>query len=608
MAYSLNNGTITQTGTDTDLSGLASIAGVDVSQIGVGTTGKTVYDIGGLRLVIDGTLSHDPDVEVLIGSAQNMLTVNGTYNYGVSRTKNGQTMYSESTGLISTFVSGNVFSQNGIILGGNFNWNGGDIEYASVISIPSSGVINQNAGGLIHKNPTQGNQIRISGGAVTNFNNIRVSAPNAATPRFFNFGAFDTLVFTPINASFQTFTQFISADVVLRDYSNAKNAADSDVVWNGQSEGGIYRVKYINAESFVACQPGNANLAGLTSTYKDYNFRVENVAGDGLDGAVIYYAEKDDGNTEVVNIYDLTVLESFAIESDSSGEVQVSPLVVNTYKKHGSSFSVVTNQRYNLNDTIPLQVWRYDRLPTSLSVPYYGVAGPSDINIVLFNDDLVTLSEAAVSALTEIITLDDLYDAAKYWKTRPRTERIEYPSTDGQLATLSGTALDLGSLNLVVDENATDVFSVDTTTDTITIKSSALNAGDKFDRITTTGTATGSINTPIIDANGDSYVEEAQGSLIRVYATEADRDNRTDALADLVSRYRFTFSTRPADTLYFWVKIGDAEFPTQLTLTQGENVVDLGTPGQLLKVLDGQRIINRGVQKASLLIPHTLQL
>ena len=601
MTFSLSSGTITQTGTDADLSGLSGIAGVTVSQIGAGTTGKTIYDIGGLLLEIDGTLSHDPDVEVLIGSAQNMLRVNGTYNYGVARVKNGQTMYSESTGLISTFVSGNVFSQNGLIFAGNLNWNGGDIEYASVISIPSSGVINQNAGGLIHKNPTQANQIRIAGGAVTNFNGIRVSAPNAETPRFFNFDAFDTLVFTPVNAAFQTFTQFISADVVLRDYANGKNAADSDVVWNGQSEAGIYRVQYINVERFVSAQPGGPNLAGLVSTYKDYNFRTEDIAGNGLEGAVIYYAEQDDGNTEVVNIYDLTVIESFAVETGASGDVQATPLVVNTYKKHGNSFSVVTNQRYNANDTIPLQVWRYDRLPTSLSVPYYGVAGPSDVNIVLFSDELVTLSETAAAALTEINTLDDLYDAAKYWKTRPQTERIEYPAPDTQLASLAGAALDLGNLNLIVDESAADAISVDTATDTITVRSAGLQAGEKFSSILTTGTATGAIDVPIIDANGDSFVEEAQGNLIRVYATEADRDNRTNSLADLVSRYRFTFATRPANIVYLWVQIGVAEFPTQITLSQGENIVDLGTQSQLISLLDQSEQTLRAAKLAAAL-------
>ena len=602
MAFSLSNNIITQTGTNDNLDGLGNIAGVTVISLGSGIYRKRVYFLGSLRFVVDGTVTHDPEVEVIVGDAQDMLQVNGTYNYGIQRTINGETVYSESTGIVSTFVSGNVFSQNGIILGGTFNWNGGDIEYASVISIPSSGVINQNAGGLIHKNPTQGNQIRIGGGATTNFNDLRISAPNAETPRLFSFDAFDTLRLTPINAAFQTFTQFVNANVELRDYANGSNAANSDVVWNGQSEDGIYRVSYINAERFVSCQPGNANLAGLTSTYKEYNFSALDLDNNSLDEAVIYFAEQDDGNTEVVNTYDLTVLEQTVLETDGNGKVSATPLVVNTYKKHGNTFSVVTNQRYNTDDTITLQVWRYGSDPASLTVPYYGLASASDIDIVMFDDGLATLTKSEAEALTEVSTLDELYDVAMLWKVQPIKERIEYPEVDERLFNLNDTALDLGNLSLVVDENATDVFAVDTPTNTVTVKSSSLIAGEKFTSILSTGTATGTIDAPVIDANGDSFVEESQGRTFDIYATDQDRDAKVNALENNTVRFRFNFTT--SETYYLWVKLGNTEIPAQINTVAGENVVDLGSQGQLIGLFENQQIINRGVQKSSLLIPH----
>ena len=53
MAFSLGGSVITQSGTDNDLSGLSGIAGVTVRNF----NGYTQYDIGSLRMVINGTLN-----------------------------------------------------------------------------------------------------------------------------------------------------------------------------------------------------------------------------------------------------------------------------------------------------------------------------------------------------------------------------------------------------------------------------------------------------------------------------------------------------------------------------------------------------------------------
>lgn len=113
-------------------------------------------------------------------------------------------------------------------------------------------------------------------------------------------------------------------------------------------------------------------------------------------------------------------------------------------------------------------------------------------------------------------------------------------------------------------------------------------AGNKFATTSTAGTVfvggTGQVVHPIIDANGDSYVQETNGALLRVYSTEANRDARANALAIDVSRYRFTHASRPSDTLYLWVKVGAAEYPTQVTVAKGANVIDLGLTGLLLQM------------------------
>lgn len=60
------------------------------------------------------------------------------------------------------------------------------------------------------------------------------------------------------------------------------------------------------------------------------------------------------------------------------------------------------------------------------------------------------------------------------------------PSFSSLLVTASSDQLDLDDYNLVVDATATAAFSVDTTAETITVKSSTMDVGDKFTSITTT--------------------------------------------------------------------------------------------------------------------------
>jgi hypothetical protein len=66
----------------------------------------------------------------------------------------------------------------------------------------------------------------------------------------------------------------------------------------------------------------------------------------------------------------------------------------------------------------------------------------------------------------------------------------QYPTLSDQLATGSGTVLDLGSRNLVIDGTAASAFAVNTGTNTITIKATTLIAGAKFNSILTSGTVT----------------------------------------------------------------------------------------------------------------------
>lgn len=105
--------------------------------------------------------------------------------------------------------------------------------------------------------------------------------------------------------------------------------------------------------------------------------------------------------------------------------------------------------------------------------------------LLLDDSNISQTDKSIVDAYTEIGSLDMLYDRASSWKVDNITD--EYPAIDSQLITATGVTLDLGSQNLIVDPNASQAFGVNTSTNTISIKTSDLIASNKFSSVTTTG-------------------------------------------------------------------------------------------------------------------------
>jgi len=66
MAFALAGSVITQTGTDTSLAGLNGISGVTRTQFSVASQGGySVYHLAGRQLVVNGSLTYNPNTDVL---------------------------------------------------------------------------------------------------------------------------------------------------------------------------------------------------------------------------------------------------------------------------------------------------------------------------------------------------------------------------------------------------------------------------------------------------------------------------------------------------------------------------------------------------------------
>lgn len=113
------------------------------------------------------------------------------------------------------------------------------------------------------------------------------------------------------------------------------------------------------------------------------------------------------------------------------------------------------------------------------SVRHYGYVFDTNVNRTV-DDSISETVEATVAAYTEIDTLDKLHDRLNLWACENQSATVFYDH--------AGSEVSLGSYNLVVDATAASVFDV--TGSTVTIKASALAAGTKFAKVTTTGTVT----------------------------------------------------------------------------------------------------------------------
>ena len=150
--------------------------------------------------------------------------------------------------------------------------------------------------------------------------------------------------------------------------------------------------------------------------------------------------------------------------------------------------------------------------------------------------------------ITEISNLDEFYDEAKKWLTNN--------IANDNFLSISGNVINLSDYNVVVDKTASDVFSVNTSTKTITIKSDILSKWTKFESIITTWSISVSngalIEITYIDSNSDSSVSISTSypwQLVKFFSSISDLNSNTNPISNLVSNssneliYRYNSNT-----------------------------------------------------------------
>lgn len=514
MSFSLAGSVITQSGTDANLSGLSAIAGVTTTTV-TGFYGFTTYNLVGLKLTVTGTLTISSTEKLIFsnqGASSYILLVEGVLNIFESYVVNSYTSKLPIEAIV-------------FCLSSSGDWN------TEVISLQSSGTIT--AYNAIFRIP---HSIWFRGTAY--FENCTFDKRGSSGDIQTNHasGAL-TLRLCSIYADNRSGLTFRSSTVPTIDRVTVFQARDA---WNDEtvfsqivrgltpavgnlvdmSQWSANSPRVVNAKSGVQFLWGGHDNAyrnehyGTIAAFQEVTPTVRTTAGAAIVGATWYLtdtiAAADSAHTSHLSPTGATinpaVRQVYIVTSDGSGNVAMQNVLIGAGKRTvgGTQFGSGNDNRIRprgknttgsfdaTDDIYDAVVWSYAHVALTLTLILKGgeLAATIPCAAVLSVDPAVTLSKAAATALTVAATLDDVYDLAKLWKVTAAQTNLEFPNISTQVATSVGTLLDLGTANVVVDATAVAVFAINTGTNTVTIKASALAVGTKFIKLVTTGTIT----------------------------------------------------------------------------------------------------------------------
>lgn len=490
---------ITQTGTDTDLSGITAInvifTYVTTLQEGTGTREYTVYDIGNYKLVINGNLTIDASKEMLLvgaSSPRSVITVNGTLTIRDYDIINSFTAYRQRTAIRTTYNAATCCSNFSLEVSntGILNMQGGAVESASSILFNTNSTVNiQDARIELLNAPNNNYQIRQFSNNLTavNFKMFKYAMTMVGVPLQFD-GYEPSVADEGISFSGSSANSLY----VFRDYAGGGRGNRLDLgLWSSK------KGKVINSSdgTNVIIQQhisGSGSSTGTWQITKEIAPRILGEDGLPVQNAKMFIRDTNNGNRINGNGYSFTADRTYFETSNASGYIPTTEVLTGVVNHLSASTNVRFDRRSknnNTDDTFDIHFYHYNKFPTK---SIQNLKGKDELTFdwTMFDDTNITEADPlTVATYTSIDNLGQLYDYAKYWKQINQTN-LEIPSIEELLITGESSLLNIGDYNLVVDATASAVFSVNTATKTITIKSSTLLTSTKFKGIKTTTSIT----------------------------------------------------------------------------------------------------------------------
>ena len=285
---------------------------------------------------------------------------------------------------------------------------------------------------------------------------------------------------------------------------------------------------------------GDTRQQGILRVFKSAEYAFSDAAGNAIEDVRTFIRDTDNGHRKNANSLNRTADITYTGLSDSEGKysVNIETGITNINSQgHSIDYTDSTGEWDSTSFASAFKVDRrgladdgedefrayfhsYGYLPSQTVTKMKG-RGTLSIPWTLFADPSVTVSatnaanysgrfivSATTITVTHNATLDELYDYLKYLKTT--TGMVEQPNAADLIGTADGKILDVGSLDVTVSTGT----------------SATLSAGDKFDFLRTTGTATGDIRAGLQDSTGVTAVITPEHTHTAMYYRTYDADGR----------------------------------------------------------------------------------
>lgn len=463
---------ITQSGTDTDPSGLSAMTGVTSIVEGTGTRLTAKYNLGTNQLRITGTLTHNPDQYCIVGNVQFAVTIEGIYNYGIEKVVNGRYSYSKGCGLDLTY-NGGIASNFPIQLrSGQFNWRGGIIRFGGAFSM-TGGTFNQKGDTSVAYNNNSNTQIQlrtILPPSSMVYDKIKLAGDNSTF--FWTTQTYSAISANLENGAVQTPAGF-SATQSYNDFVFANNQAPADFYINQLTSASSTLSIVKNPDSIPRVAQLNSGAYGVVEIRESLALSVTDANNANATNVTAYV--KDSNNGARTNENQLTYTSDLDYFGTGDGAISLGDILVDVQMRNPAATTTVKHDyRGNFGTTsidfnTYIGGYNYNNAVTRQTL--IGNGG-KNVGWTLFDDTNITLSRAdalaklassfTVDSVTKTITVtanstyDDLYDITKAHKYQGTKAAVIVPSISDLILTPNGSTLTAYSgWSLIVNNGVT---------------------------------------------------------------------------------------------------------------------------------------------------------
>ena len=578
MSFSASSSTITQSGTDANLSSMSGVSGVTVNTIG--STGFKIYTIT-RQFRVNGTLTIDPFIEMLVIDNNKKINCEirngGRLNLGAPTKPSAQHASGVSAGNLSPSgfamicgSDGPACCSNGAVRvrgGGTLAMYGAAMVVRGVINIDNNSNFISRDGKIVVESPSNiGNnvpRIRVNGGGGVDIIGLQTHNTQfdiLTATQFANFEGYDgrnipVAVEASPNASNSSLR---GTRVNVRNIPDFRPYAKAAVNnWRGAQDLRVFNSEAGSATLCVPDQVRTVTTAGRGSLgariFHEAKFTVVDENGIAIEGARIYCRDTDNGarvaitTTGSVSI-DETSDRIYNAVTNAQGKLTHTILTAVWYRRNdvqdipGPDGNEQVDIRGKTNtaatDDFDFHVEAYGYLPTSFEAIMNGKSA-YERTIVLRADTAITETDkSVVTAYTELDTAEKLYDVIKAKKADDPT----FAALGDGIVTRNGKTLDFGDHSLLflattpaIADNA-GTLDISVGTDELTANIRTTN-DVRF--VPGAGTMT-NINGFVADSNGTSSIvsvsTDTSNTNITAYAADGTRISTASNLSEWTLR------------------------------------------------------------------------